>query len=178
MSTFIAFLRAINLGRNRKVPMADLRVWLMDAGMADVETYIQTGNIRFTTALRSRVKLETEIETVLAERCGFDVPTFALTPTELTEVYDAAGAVEPAAPDARRYVTFLKREPSPDLVPEIDSWDIAGERAKVIGRAVHWTVPGPSQAARLSNARLEKQLGLATTRDLKVVRTLAERWGG
>ncbi len=178
MSTFIAFLRAINLGRNRKVPMADLRVWLTEAGLGDVETYIQTGNLRFTTTLRSRAKAESQVEGVLAERCGFDVPTIAVTPAELTRVYDAADAVPPAVPEARRYVTFLKTTPPPELADELDNWDADGERAKVVGRAVHWTVPGPSQAARLSNARIERQLGVATTRDLKVVRTLAERWGG
>jgi uncharacterized protein (DUF1697 family) len=178
VTTFIAFLRAINLGRTRKVPMADLRSWLPEAGMADVETYIQTGNIRFTTTLRSRVRAETEVERLLAERCGFDVPTIAMTPAELSEVYDAAATLEPLPPDARRYVTFLKAEPSPELAAELDGWEAAGERARVVGRAVHWTVPGPLQAARMSNARVEKLLGVATTRDLKVVRTLAERWGG
>jgi uncharacterized protein (DUF1697 family) len=178
VTTFIAFLRAINLGRNRKVPMADLRSWLAGAGMADVETYIQTGNVRFTTTLRSHVKAETAMEQLLAERCGFDVPTIALTPAELTKVYDAADALEPVVPDVRRYVTFLKSEPPPEVAAELDAWDAAGERAKVVGRAVHWTVPGPLQAARMSNARVEKLLGVATTRDLKVVRTLAERWGG
>jgi uncharacterized protein (DUF1697 family) len=176
--TFIAFLRAINLGKTRKVPMADLRTWLTEAGMADVETYIQTGNVRLTTTLRSRTKVEAQVERVLAERCGFAVPTIVLSPTELSEVYDAAAAVEPSVPGARRYVTFLKQQPPPDLAAEIDGWDDAGERAKVVGRAVHWTVPGPTQTARLSNTRIEKRLGIATTRDLKVVRTLAERWGG
>ncbi|MGH3370169.1 MAG: DUF1697 domain-containing protein, partial [Nocardioidaceae bacterium] len=58
MATFIAFLRAVNLGRTRKVPMAQARDWLGSAGLADVETYIQTGNVRFTTSLRSRSKAE------------------------------------------------------------------------------------------------------------------------
>jgi uncharacterized protein (DUF1697 family) len=177
VTTFIGFLRAINLGRNRKVSMADLRSWLAEAGMTDVETYIQTGNVRFTTPLRSRAKAESDVEQLLAERCGFDVPTIALTPGELSEVYDAAASLEPMAPDARRYVTFLKTEPSPEVAAELDGWDSAGERARVVARAVHWTVPGPLQAARMSNARIEKLLGTATTRDLKVVRTLAERWG-
>ncbi len=178
MGEYVAFLRAINLGKNRKFPMAELRALLEREGFDAVETYIQTGNIRFTTTLRSHAKAESQVERVLAERCGFDVPTIAVTPAELTRVYDAADAVPPAVPEARRYVTFLKTTPPPELADELDNWDADGERAKVVGRAVHWTVPGPSQAARLSNARIERQLGVATTRDLKVVRTLAERWGG
>ena len=178
MPTHIAFLRAINLGRNRKVPMAQLRTWLEEAGMTEVETYIQTGNVRFTSSTRRRARVEALVEQVLAERCGFDVPTIVLSPVELTQVYDGAKLLEPVHADARRYVTFLKTAPPADVVEQINGWDTPGERAVVVDRAVHWTVPGPSQAARLSNTRIEKALGVATTRDLKVVRTLAERWGG
>lgn len=179
MAVYVAFLRAINLGRNRKLPMADLRSCLEGAGLAEVETYIHTGNVRFTTSRRSREKVESYVEQTLLDSCGFDVPTIAFTPSELRRVYDDAlaqtSATDPA--DARRYVTLLKHEPSPAEAGAVSSWDAAGERAVVRGRAVHWVVPGPSQQAALSNARLEKRLGVATTRDVKVIRTLAQRWG-
>jgi uncharacterized protein (DUF1697 family) len=178
MATFIVFLRAINLGRTRKVPMADLRDWLADAGCADVETYIQTGNVRLSTTLRSRAKVERTVEDLLADRCGFEVPAMALTPRELTSVYDeAAGLTAPLDGELRQYVTFLKSEPAAEAAAEIDAWDHDGERARVSGRAVHWWLAKPNQQARLSNARLEKVLGPGTTRDVKVVTTLAERWG-
>ena len=179
MATFIAFLRAVNLGRNRKVPMADARVWLGAAGFGDVETYIQTGNVRLTTSLRSRSKVERVVEEVLEERCGFDVPTMVFTPVELRQVYaDARALTSPLEAEARRYVTFLKEEPDVEEAAPIDGWDHDGEAARVVGRTVHWWLSKPSQAARISNARIEKVLGPGTTRDLKVVTTLAERWGG
>lgn len=179
MTTFIAFLRAVNLGRTRKVPMAEARVWLAEAGLGDVETYIQTGNLRFTTSLRSRAKVESLVEQVLADACGFDVPTMALTPVELREVHAHALTLPaPGGPEVRRYVTFLKAEPDPVAAAPVSAWAEEGEAAHVHGRAVHWWIDRPSQAARLSNARLEKLVGVGTTRDLKVVTTLAERWGG
>jgi uncharacterized protein (DUF1697 family) len=121
VATYIAFLRAINLGRNRKVPMADARVWLAEAGLGDVETYIQTGNVRFTTTLRSRSKVERVVEEVLEERCGFDVPTIAFTPVELRAVHAEALSLAPPIDDvARQYVTFLKDEPTPEAAAPID----------------------------------------------------------
>jgi uncharacterized protein (DUF1697 family) len=178
MATFIAFLRAVNLGRNRKLPMADARSWLEAAGLADVETYIQTGNVRLTTPLRSRTKVERLVEEVLGERCGFDVPAIVVSPAELREVHaDALRLTSPLEGVSRQYVTFLKEEPGAAAAATIDAWDHDGEAAKVVGRTVHWWLAKTNQQARIGNARIEKDLGVGTTRDVKVVTTLAERWG-
>jgi uncharacterized protein (DUF1697 family) len=175
---YVAFLRAVNLGRTRKVPMAEARVRLGEAGLRGVETYIQTGNLRFATTLRSRTEVERLVEEVLGEWCGFDVPTVVLTPRELHQVYVDALTLAPPQPEVgRRYVTLLKNEPTDDTAAAIDGWAHDGEAARVVGRAVHWWLSTPNQQARLSNARIERALGVATTRDLKVVTTLAERWG-
>lgn len=179
MPGYVAFLRAVNLGRNRKVPMAEARVRLGEAGLKDVETYIQTGNVRFTATLRSRNRVERLVEEVLGEWCGFDVPAVVLTPVELRQVYvDALSLAPPLEDVARQYVTFLKEEPTPEAAAPIDDWTHEGEAARVVGRAVHWWLAKTTQDARISNARIERALGLGTTRDLKVVTTLAERWGG
>lgn len=175
MPQHIAFLRAINLGKVRKVPMAELRAWLAAAGFTDVETHIQTGNVRLGTPMRSRAKVETEVERVLAERAGFEVPTVVLSPRELAELYAAAEGLGVTA--QRRYVSFLKDEPGPEAQAVIDAWDAPGEGARVLGRAVYWWIDHPTRAARFSNARVERHIGTATTRDLKVVSALAERWG-
>jgi uncharacterized protein (DUF1697 family) len=178
MPDYVAFLRAVNLGKHRKLPMADARAWLADAGLTGVETYIQTGNLRFGSSLRARHRVERLVEEVLQERCGFVVPTMVLTPVELREVYDAARALEvPADDDLRRYVTFLKRDPAPGAADELVAWPEPGEGARLVGRAVHWWLARPMQQSRLGNERIERLLGPATTRDLKVVTTLAERWG-
>ena len=177
MPTFVTLLRAINVGA-RMYKMADLRTCLADSGLRDVETYIQTGNVRFTTSLRSRSKVEQHVEQALAAGCGFDVPAIALTPAELRRVYDDAMALPSPLPgEPRRYVTFLKSDPPEDAVGPIDAWDYDGERARVVGRAVHVWLTKSSHEAKFSNARFERSLGVATTRDLKVVATLAERWG-
>lgn len=177
MPTFIALLRAINVG-GRVYKMADLRACLEASGLEDVETYIQSGNVRFKTPMRSRVKVEKHVEEALAGGCGFEVPSLVLTPEELRKVYDDAAALPSPLPgEPRRYVMFLKGDPPAEAVQEIDAWNFDGERAKVVGRAVHVWLSKPTHEAKFSNARFEKALGSGTTRDLKVVKTLAERWG-
>jgi uncharacterized protein (DUF1697 family) len=176
MPTYVAFLRAINLGKNRKFPMAELRACLEAAGFGDVETHIQTGNVRLRTGSRSTAVVERRLEELFAADRGFDVPTFVLTPAELRRVYDDAQLLEVDAA-ARRYVTLLKAEPPAETAAVVDGWSSPGEGARVVGRAVHWWLEHPTVQARFSNAHVERQLGPATTRDLKVITTLAQRWG-
>jgi uncharacterized protein (DUF1697 family) len=172
---YVAFLRAINLGKNRKFPMVELRACLEAAGFQDVATYIQTGNVRLRSPMRLGARVEQRLEQVFEEDRGFAVPTIVLTPTELRQTYVDAVGLDVSA--ARRYVTLLKDKPSPGTTAAIDAWDRPGEGAKVIGRAVHWWLDQPVGQSVFSNATVERSLGVATTRDLKVITTLAERWG-
>ena len=176
MPTYIALLRAINVG-GRFYKMADLRACLEESGLQQVETYIQTGNVRFTTSMGSKVKIEKHVEGALADGCGFDVPALVLTPSELRQVYDDATALDsPFAGEPRRYVTFLKTAPSEEAVKAIESATFDGEAATVVGDAVHVWLTVPAHTARSYNTKAHKSL-VGTTRDLKVVTKLAEIWG-
>jgi uncharacterized protein (DUF1697 family) len=181
MPDYVAFLRAINLGRNRKFPMAELRALLEGSGFDDVETYIQTGNVRLRSTKRSPRRLADRLESLFEADRGFVVRTVVLTTTELRAVYDDAVAIEPPlrhpAADLRRYVTLLRDEPATAAVKTLESLSDDTEVAVVRGRAVHLWMCNGYQSARINNARVEKLLGVATTRDLKVIATLAERWG-
>jgi uncharacterized protein (DUF1697 family) len=175
---YVAFLRAINLGRNRKFPMADVRACLGSAGFEEVETHIQTGNVRLTVpaaaGLAGREAVEAELERVFAATTGFEVPTMAFTPAELVAVHDEVHRLDVVA--ERRYVAFLKREPEAAVRDEVEAWSAPGEGARVVQRAIFWWLDHPTATARLSNVRLEKLIGPATTRDLKVVDKLVEKW--
>jgi uncharacterized protein (DUF1697 family) len=176
MPTHIAFLRAINIGK-RQFSKDAIVAACEAAGCTDVETYINTGNVRVTTPLRSRAKVEAALEAAFSARAGFDVPTVVLSPAELTAVaaYAARLAKEHDGP---HYVSLLKESPNPAGVEKLDGAGAEGERAVVDGRAVHLLLGKDYHSAKLSNALVEKHLGVATNRNLNVIRTLAEKWGG
>ena len=175
MATYIAFLRAINLGAKRKFAKAAIVRATEAAGFADVETYINTGNVRFTTSLRSRAKIEAALESAYLDEAGFEVPTIVLTQAELRTV--AADAERFAdGHEGRHYVSFLKQEPTKAKVALLEEGSSAQEVAKVGGRAVHLLIDANYHEAGLTNAAVEKHLGVATNRNLTVVRALAEKW--
>ncbi len=181
MPSYIAFLRAVNVG-GRVFKMADLRSCLEEAGLEDVETYIQTGNVRFATSMRSRPKVERYVEEALAGGCGFEVPAILFTPVELRQVCDEAMRLPSPFKKSEgghgRYVTFFKEEdvPGPEAADEIAAWDRPGESAAVVDRAVHIWLDHPTMQAEFFGA-FKKVLAPGTNRNLKVVTTLAERWG-
>ncbi|MCW2793080.1 MAG: hypothetical protein JWO76_2178 [Nocardioides sp.] len=174
MATYIAFLRAINLGAKRKFPKDAIKAAVEGAGFTDVETYINTGNVRFGSTLRSRSKIEAALEKAFREDRGFEVPTIVFTPRELVAIADEA---EGFGHGGRHYVSLLKETPTAAAVAKVEEAGAADEVAKVGGRAVHLLLGDNYHEARLTNAVIERHLGVATNRNLTVIRAIADRWG-
>ena len=173
MATYLGFLRAINLGANRKFPKASIIKAVEAAGFTDVATYINTGNVRFDTTMRSRAKIETALEEAFEAEAGFAVPTVVFTQKELLAIAEEAASF---GHGGRHYVSLCKDVPSAAAVKRLEETSTADEVAKVGGRAVHLLLGENYHEARLSNAVVEKHLGVATNRNLTVIRALAEKW--
>ena len=177
MPTHIAFLRAVNIGK-RQYKTADLRKALVDAGYGDVETYIQTGNIKVTTPVRSRAKVEAALEELFLADRGFEVVTIAFSPAELTRMAEDTDDVEKDHSfEHGHYLSLLKAEPPAAAKDAIEGLSGNGETLVVRGRVVHLLYDVPYGEAKNSNAQVEKKLGPATNRNAKVIRALAEKWG-
>ena len=177
MPLHIGFLRAVNVGK-RAYPMAELRAALTDAGFEDVETHIQTGNVRVRTSMRSQQRVEAALERVFEADRGFAVPTVVLRPEELVQVASDADELDAAgAPGFGHYVSLLKAAPDEGTAAAIEAASLPGERVVVRGRAVHFLYDVPYHEAKLSNAFVEKTFALSTNRNIRVIRTLAQKWG-
>ena len=175
MATYVGFLRAINLGATRKFPKEAIVRATEAAGFTDVATYINTGNVRFDTTLRSRAKIEAALESAYLDEAGFEVPTIVFSTRELKEIAQRAAAFQH---DGKHYVSLLKEAPSAAAVATMEEASNAQEVARVGGRAVHLLYSGSSYGsdAKLTNAQVEKLLGVATNRNLTVLSALAEKW--
>jgi len=174
MATYLAFLRAINLGATRKFPKAAIIAATEAAGGTRVETYINTGNVRLDSTMRSRSRVEAVLEAAYLADRGFAVPTIVFTPQELTAIAAEAASF---GHEGRHYVSLLKDEPTRAQVERIEAAGAAGEVARVGGRAVHLMLGPDYHTAKLTNVVVERHLGVATNRNLTVIRALAEKWG-
>jgi uncharacterized protein (DUF1697 family) len=175
--TFIAFLRAVNVGK-RKYPMAELRQALADAGFEEVETHIQTGNVLLRTSLRSRKKVIAELEKAMLADRGFEVPVVLLTPAELTELYAEAQTFADGRTLKGHYLSLLADPPSKEGAAALEARSGDGEEVRVGTRAVHLMLTTkPFHEATTGNAEVERELGVATTRNLTVITKMSEKWG-
>lgn len=177
MNTYIAFLRAINVG-SHTVKMDRLRTLFAEMGFSNVETFIASGNVIFQSEDADAAALEPRIEAALHAGLGYKVATFLRTPDEVSAV-----AHHPAFPQAELevegsslYIGFLPTPPDPAAerllacASEIDGFHLHG-------REVYWLCRTASHLSKFSGARLEKLLGCpATLRNVTTVKRLAAKY--
>lgn len=86
MTECIALLRGINVGRAKRVPMAELRDVLESLGCSEVRTLLNTGNAVFQPPGGSTRELAATLEQALQRRFGFPVPTLVHTAKEFNAI--------------------------------------------------------------------------------------------
>jgi uncharacterized protein (DUF1697 family) len=87
LTTYIALLRAVNVGGTGKLPMADLKAMCVELGFTSVQTYIASGNVVFQSAL-SEVKVKAALEAKLHTYAGKPVGVHIRTTAQLQAVHD------------------------------------------------------------------------------------------
>ncbi len=176
-TTHVALLRGINLGARNKMSMADLRALFADLGFEEVTTYVQSGNVVFKTSLAESDVIQA-VEGQITRRLRLSVTVLVRTKAQLARVLAsnpyAGGKREPA----KLHVTFLADRPSRARVRELEAQAFEPDEFHVVGREVYLHCPNGYGKSKLSNAFLEKQLGVAaTTRSWKTVTKLGELAG-
>lgn len=155
MTTRVAFLRAVNLGK-RQVRNVRLVELLEQLGYTDVWTFINSGNVVFS-ATGSRASLEKAIGEAVAADVGFEATTFVRTAAELRSIMD----VQPfeVRPGDTYFVTFLLDRPTDTQARDIEALSGDFDTLEVIGRDVHWLMHGKSTDSKLVKRDWEKILG-------------------
>jgi uncharacterized protein (DUF1697 family) len=85
MTTYVALLRAVNVGGTGKLSMADLTELCHGLGLRDARTYIQSGNVVFASTL-SEKSVQTRLEKALTEKLGKPADVVVRTAAELTAI--------------------------------------------------------------------------------------------
>ena len=163
MAVFIALLRAVNVGGTSKLPMSELRELCENCGFARVTTYIQSGNLVFSSRLAaSKVKLR--LESALRSRMGKPVGVYVRATAELDAIIER-NPFKQAEPN-RLLVMFLDRAPRPKLLADLV---IPGrEEVRLSGREAFVHYPDGSGRSKLKLPFAKD----ATGRNLNTVRKL------
>jgi len=172
MGRRVVLLRGINLGPNRRVPMAELRELFATADFADVRTYVQSGNVVLSSDAPPQ-ELADQSERLIAERFGFDVPVVVRTRDELADVV-ARNPFRDVAEDPKRYqVSFLSAELDNEVISRLAELALPSERLVAHGRELYGWHPDGVARSKLWAKLASPALGVkATARNWKTVETL------
>ena len=107
MGKYVALLRGVNVGGKSLVKMADLRTCVEEAGMTDVTTYINSGNVFFSTAEKNELKLAKKIEKVIEATFKLPVRVVVISHDHLKRIIAAQPKGWGEDADWRYYSLFL-----------------------------------------------------------------------
>jgi uncharacterized protein (DUF1697 family) len=137
MQRYVALLRGMNLGK-RRLPMTRLKALFEELGYNDVETFIASGNVIFSTRAGDASKLESRIARHLELSLGYGVDTFVRTTAEFASVGRAKIFREDGQEGVTIYVGFFQRELSPELARRFAAIGTGEDVIILKGREFFW----------------------------------------
>jgi uncharacterized protein (DUF1697 family) len=172
---YVALLRSVNVAGHGRIAMNELRESFVGLGYTDVTTYIQTGNVLFSTPARREAAIVAAIEERLAEDLGDSPAVILRSVPELARIGAASPYAKRGAESSRHHVTFLAAAPAPAVVAGLHLPPSGRDELVVDGREVYVHTPDGYAGTKYTGAFLERRLGVvSTTRNWNTVTKLCE----
>jgi uncharacterized protein (DUF1697 family) len=167
-----ALLRGINIGPSKRISMPALREIVESLGHADVETYLQSGNVVFTPGHRGD-DLAAELEAAIRDATGLEVPVLIRSGGELAAV--VAANPYPVDDPTRVVVAFLGESVGPAEFGLGDLEGYAPDELTQVGRELFVSVPNGQGRSKLMEALTKRrQPTVVTVRNWRTVAALAD----
>jgi uncharacterized protein (DUF1697 family) len=176
MPRYVALLRGINVGGRNKVAMADLREVAASLGHTDVTTYIQSGNLVFTSPQTDTSELADTLERQIAERLAVRPAVVVLSRDELAQVIadnPFPGEISPRC----LHALFRRHEMSPEGITAVGAAQQRArdkgsrDQAAVVGRILFLHTPDG-----LGRSELAAQLARSSTATAPLAASTARNW--
>lgn len=173
-SSYVALLRGINVGGNKKVPMTDLKKILEKLGFKNVRTLLASGNVVFEVPGKTSVS-SSGLETAIEKKFGFPVPVILIPFSQIEEIIK----LDPfrktkLTPETRLYVTFLSKKPESKLTIPYHSPDRSFEIISIAGNIIFSVLDLTKAQTPDAMNILEKEFGKnITTRNWNTVVKIA-----
>ena len=171
---YIALLRGINVGGNRKVEMKRLKALFEEANYTDVKTYINSGNVIFESAGKQK-DLQQQISIKLKEEFGFEIATLVKSQSQIKKVLKNIPDSWQNNSDQKTDIAFLF--PEIDTDETINKLPIKKEFVDIryVNGAIFWNIDrklyNKSQMSKIASHKLYQMM---TVRNINTVRYLAE----
>ena len=160
----ISLLRAVNLAGRNRIKMDELRALYQSLGLRDPQTYVQSGNVVFSTTERDLGSLARKIENGLERKFGFHPDVIARTTSEMRDViarnpFASRRGLDPS----RLLVTFLAGDPGEEARLKVRAIKTDPEELRIDGRELYIYYPDGMGRSKLSSTAIEKALKVSGT---------------
>jgi uncharacterized protein (DUF1697 family) len=172
MARYVALLRGINVGGRNKVAMADLRQCAESLGHTEIATYIQSGNMVFTSPDTSVSGLADALEEAIAARLGVQPAVVVLSRAELAQVMTDNPFPDQTAPKCLHAV-FRREELSPEAIAAVAA---AQQRARAKGSRDEAVVVGRTLFLRTPDGLGRSELAAQLARSAAQAAGTARNW--
>jgi uncharacterized protein (DUF1697 family) len=171
---YAAFLRAVNLGRNRRVSSADLKRLFEEAGAEEVATFRTSGNVAYTAPRDMTPELERHLE----EALGHEVVIFTRTEKELKAIaaHEPFDAAELEASKGKLQVSLLESKPPAAARKQVLAMATDEDRLAFGARELYWLPSAGTQESTLDTAAIDKLVGRSTMRTMGTIEQLAAKF--
>jgi uncharacterized protein (DUF1697 family) len=159
MTAFVSLFRGINVGGHQKIRMDDLKDVHEALGLKDVSSYIQTGNVVFTSDEADAARLQRDIEDDFEKRFGFHVEVFVRTLAELRDIIEKNPFQnQPGRESKWVVVLFLAAHPDDTAQEDLLKAYAGPEEFFITGKEVYIYYTNGIGRSKLSLSLLEKKL--------------------
>jgi uncharacterized protein (DUF1697 family) len=178
MPSHAAFLRGINLGRNRRVSSAELRSLFADMGFEDVDTFRTSGNVVFDAGRETAARVGERIERGLAEALGYGVAVFLRSASDLRAIAEH----QPFPPElvegakGKLQVALLAAKPAKSIRTKVLAAETDADRLAFGDRELYWLPSGGIRDSALGMKGIEKLVGSTTVRTKGTLELLAAKY--
>ena len=176
MPAYIAMLRGINIGPHKRIKMERLRASFEELGFAQVQTYIQSGNVVFQCRKTAPASLCKKIEARLVDDFGFSVSVIVRSREEMEKVVRGNLLLKGEGIDASKlHVLFLSEAPTAAALEKLQSLTLAPDRARCRGEELYFYFPNGVSGSSLWKHPLERVVAVtATMRNWNTVNELCK----
>jgi uncharacterized protein (DUF1697 family) len=161
MTTRVALLRGINVGRNKRIAMADLRALLESLGYDEVRTHLQSGNAIFVAGAAKDATLEQQISAGIKATFGMEVAVMVRTAAEIASVVDSNPFVARGINASELHATFLAAAPPAATIAGVDRDACAPDEFAIGDRVIYLRLQNGVMGSRLPD--WDRVLGIRTT---------------
>jgi uncharacterized protein (DUF1697 family) len=174
LTVYVAMLRGVNVGGN-SLKMEWLREACEGIGLQDVRTYVQSGNIVFSSRLGAE-KLAKTLKTTIDAQTRLPVTVVVRSASEMAKIVAGNPFAKQKGVDLTKlHVTFLAKAPSRPVREKLDALAGTRDQYRLVGPEIYLHCPINYGETKLSNTAIEKAVSIgATTRNWKTVTVLCE----